>query len=176
MRYELGDSLVSRRRESGTSPPVILDSRVFSALILRRSLRTAGAPAGGTWVEGPRRCGMAYRGAAWTGGYPLISISTLQKLCMSKKLAGVLGVFSFSDLLQSPILSPAAILPPGLSRKTSRIRKLHCQAFRLSDVNLEISGFENKAVDVDGNEVFEIAPFLFHPIFKCFSRQEPTMR
>ena len=29
-------------------------------------------------------------------------------------------------------------------------------------MNLEISGFENKAVDVDGNEVFEITTFLFH--------------
>src|SRR5262249_61649253 len=88
VRYELGDSLVSRRRESGTSPPVILDSRVFSALILRRSLRAAGAPAGGTWVEGPRRCGMAYRGAAWTGGGPPISLSDLPKICFSKKTAG----------------------------------------------------------------------------------------
>ena len=75
VRYELGDSLVSRRRESGTSPPVILDSRVFSALILRRSLRTAGAPAGGTWVEARVGVGWPTGGAAWTGGYPLISIS-----------------------------------------------------------------------------------------------------
>src|SRR5262249_56366917 len=72
----------------------------------------------------------------------------------------------------SSVLSPVAILPPGLSRKILRIRKLPCQAFRLSDVNLEISGFEAKAVDVDGNDVFEITTFLFHPIFKCFSRQE----
>src|SRR5262249_31157616 len=82
------------------------------------------------------------------GGSPRVTLSRcVQKICMSKKLAGCWRNFRFSDLLQSSILSPAAILPPGLSRKTSRIRKLHCQAFRLSDVNLEISGFENKAVE-----------------------------
>jgi len=62
----------------------------------------------------------------------------------------------------------AAILPPGLSRKTSRIR--------LSDVNLEIPGFENELVDVNGIEVFQIFSAFFHPIFKCFLRKEPTMR
>jgi hypothetical protein len=43
------------------------------------------------------------------------------------------------------------------------------------DLNLEISGFENELVDVNGIEVFQITT-LFHPLFKCFSRQEPTMR
>jgi hypothetical protein len=42
-------------------------------------------------------------------------------------------------------------------------------------LNLEISGFENELVDVNGIEVLQITT-LFHPLFKCFSRQEPTMR
>jgi hypothetical protein len=38
----------------------------------------------------------------------------------------------------------------------------------------EHSGFENELVDVNGIEVFQITT-LFHPLFKCFSRQELTM-
>src|SRR5262249_30569010 len=35
---------------------------------------------------------------------------------------------------------------------------------------------ENQLVAVDGEQIFQIFAFLFHPLFKCFSRQEPTMQ